>query len=143
MHPVLGSRRAGHFLFALWVASACVLVAACSSPAPSSAVAGTAQVTPAADNQPAKVDINAIFPAGRGRDLLLNNCTSCHTFVPIVVLQMDQTAWQRNSRIHRSRVPSLTDEEFEVLYQYLAANFNPDRPVPSLPKSLLETWTTY
>jgi len=90
-----------------------------------------------------KVNVDEIFPADQGRDLLLNNCTSCHTFVPIVVLQMDTEAWERNKSIHRSRVPGLSDAEFETLYTYLVASFNPDRPVPKLPKELLDTWTSY
>ena len=89
------------------------------------------------------VNVVGIFPAGPGRDLVLNNCQNCHTFAPIVILQMDQGAWQRNSLDHRQRVTTLTDEEFTVLYEYLAANFNPSRPVPTLPKELLESWTTY
>jgi mono/diheme cytochrome c family protein len=90
-----------------------------------------------------KVNIEEIFPPGAGRELLLNNCQNCHTFVPIVVLQMDKEAWQRNSLDHRDRVRTLSDEEFKTLYEYLAANFNPDRPVPTLPKELLQTWTAY
>ena len=83
-----------------------------------------------------------IFPAGAGRDLVLNNCQNCHTFVPIVVLQMDEEGWTRSSLDHRQRV-NVSDEEFKTLYTYLKANFNPDRPVPKLPKELLESWTTY
>jgi mono/diheme cytochrome c family protein len=90
-----------------------------------------------------RLDMDAIFPAGPGRELLLNNCQNCHTFVPIVVLQMDKDAWYRNSLDHRERVTTLNDEEFKTLYEYLAANFNPDRPVPELPKELLESWTGY
>jgi hypothetical protein len=90
-----------------------------------------------------RLDMDAIFPAGPGRDLVLNNCQNCHTFVPIVVLQMDKDAWQRNSIDHRERVTTLTDEEFKTLYEYLTANFNPDRPVPELPRDLLESWTSY
>ena len=90
-----------------------------------------------------KVNIDAIFPAGRGRELLLNNCTSCHTFVPIVVLQMTRDAWEHNKLIHRDRVSALDDADFETLYEYLIANFNPDHPVPKLPKELLATWTSY
>jgi hypothetical protein len=90
-----------------------------------------------------RINMDEIFPAGPGRDLVLNNCQNCHTFVPIVVLQMDKDAWQRNSLDHRDRVTSLTDEEFKVLYEYLTANFHPGRPVPKLPKELLETWTSY
>jgi mono/diheme cytochrome c family protein len=90
-----------------------------------------------------KVDINAIFPPGPGRDLALNNCQNCHTFVPIVVLQMDKDAWYRNSLDHRDRVTTLTDEQFKTVYEYLTTNFGPHRPVPRLPKELLKTWTGY
>jgi hypothetical protein len=92
---------------------------------------------------PQKVNLEAIFPPGRGRELALNNCTTCHTIVPIVVLQMNKEAWERNSRDHRERVKGLSDAEFRTLYEYLKANFNPERPVPKLPQALLETWTSY
>jgi mono/diheme cytochrome c family protein len=84
-----------------------------------------------------------IFPPGHGRDLVLNNCQNCHTFVPIVVLQMEKDAWQRNSIDHRERVTQLTEDEFRIVYEYLSTNFGPHRPVPELPKALLETWTSY
>ena len=90
-----------------------------------------------------KVNLEEIFPPGPGRDLVLENCQNCHTFVPIVVLQMDKDAWQRNSLDHRERVSTLTDEQFKTLYEYLATNFGPHRPVPKLPKELLKTWTGY
>jgi hypothetical protein len=89
-----------------------------------------------------KVNMEEIFPAGAGRDLVLNNCQNCHTFVPIVVLQMDEEAWTRSSLDHRQRV-NVSDDEFKTIYTYLKANFNPNRPVPKLPKELLESWTTY
>ena len=87
------------------------------------------------------MNLDEIFPPGRGRELVLNNCTTCHTFVPIVVLQLTKEAWERNRSIHRDRVPAMTDADFNVLYDYLAASFNPGRPVPKLPQSLLDTWT--
>ena len=87
--------------------------------------------------------MDAIFPAGPGRDLLLNNCQNCHVWVPIVILQMDEDAWYRNSLEHRDRVGSLPDADFETLYEYLATNFTPDTPVPQLPAALLEAWTSY
>ena len=89
-----------------------------------------------------KVNMEEIFPAGAGRDLVLNNCQNCHTFVPIVVLQMDEEGWTRSSLDHRQRV-NVSDDDFKVIYTYLKANFNPNRPVPTLPKELLESWTTY
>src|SRR5262249_26964965 len=90
-----------------------------------------------------KVNLDDIFPPGRGRDLVLSNCTTCHTFVPIVILQMSKEAWERNSRDHRERVKALSDADFRILYKYLVANFNPNRAVPKLPQALLETWTSY
>lgn len=92
---------------------------------------------------PAKVDLDKIFPAGPGRQLVLDNCTACHTFVPIVVLRMTKEAWQRNSRDHRERVKGLGEDEFKTLYEYLTANFNPEKPVPELPNELMQTWTSY
>jgi hypothetical protein len=61
---------------------------------------------------------------------------SCHTFVPIVVLQMTKESWERNSRDPRGRVASLSDADFKILYEYLIANFNPSRPLPKLPRTL-------
>ena len=123
------------------IAAACLLLAACSAPArpPQPAKAEA----PPPTTQKASVDLNAIFPPGPGRELVLNNCTTCHTFVPIVILQMTKEAWQRNSRDHRGRVTALSDADFKTLYLYLQANFNPARPVPKLPAELLETWTSY
>jgi cytochrome c5 len=116
-------------------------MAACSDS--SEPARGARPPQPDAATVATKVDIDAIFPAGEGRDLVLNNCQNCHTFVPIVVLQMDKEAWHRNSLDHRDRVTTLSDDEFKTLYDYLATNFHPGRPVPPLPKELLETWTSY
>jgi hypothetical protein len=92
---------------------------------------------------PSKVDLEAIFPPGPGREVVLGSCQNCHTFVPIVILQMDKDAWRRNSLDHRDRVPTLNDEQFNQAYTYLTENFGPHRPVPQLPPELLQSWTTY
>ena len=132
-----------------WIlaAGACLLVG-CGGSGTSSAPASAADASPgaearAAGQAAARLNIDEIFPPGKGRDLVLNNCTNCHTIVPIVVLQMTKDAWDLNAREHRDRVTSLSDEEVATLYEYLAANFNPNRPVPELPEELLKTWTAY
>lgn len=89
------------------------------------------------------VNMDAIFPEGEGREILLNNCQSCHTWVPVVVLGMNEDEWARWRQDHRARVPGIPDDRFEILYDYLVTNFNPDTPVPDLPPALLESWTTY
>jgi hypothetical protein len=134
----------------LIVVSAVAVLASCgggapgdggSNPGPAASTAtGDGKTTAGAGAS--KVNMEEIFPAGAGRDLVLNNCQNCHTFVPIVVLQMDEEAWTRSSLDHRQRV-NVKDDEFQTMYAYLKANFNPNRPVPKLPKELLESWTTY
>lgn len=119
--------------------------AAAPSPAPAQTTAPTTIPTKAAA-QPTlttKLDMNAIFPPGTGREAVLDNCTTCHTFVPLVILQYSQTQWDNSARNHRDRVPRMSDGDFKAAYDYLAKNFNPDRPVPQLPKQLLDTWTDY
>jgi len=112
-----------------------------AAPAAQSGSPQTPPASNAAAADSAKVNLDEIFPKGRGRELVLNNCTACHTFVPIVTLQMTKDSWERNRGIHRERVPNLTDDEISALYSYLEANFNPNRPPAKLPQALLDTWT--
>ena len=131
----------GVLLFAGALAGASV---GCGGGSSSNQAAGASAAAGAAsEDGPVKVDLEAIFPQGPGRDLVLENCQNCHTFVPIVVLQMDKDAWYRNSLDHRERVTTLTDQQVKTIYEYLSTNFGPHRPVPRLPKELLSTWTGY
>jgi mono/diheme cytochrome c family protein len=129
--------RGGLVAVAIPVLAGCLGLAGCGATGSSPEPRPPAKALP----QSVKVSFDEIFPPGRGRELVLNNCTTCHTFVPIVVLQMTKEAWERNSRDHRERVTALSDADFKTLYEYLTANFNPDRPVPKLPQELLDTWT--
>ncbi len=88
----------------------------------------------------AKLDMDRIFPPGKGRDLVLFNCTGCHSFVRIVTGQRTQDAWQVVRRTMRSRVSGLGDQEYDELFAYLEANFDDTRPVPSLPDWLLGSY---
>ena len=135
------SRLALVALPALLLASA--LTAACGESPPASTAEAEPDTPPAQSSGPITLDMDEIFPPGEGRDLVLNNCQGCHVWVPIVILQMDESQWHRNSTEHRERGEGETDEEFEVLYDYLVSTFTPDRPVPELPESLLEAWTSY
>ena len=152
MHTFLAKAMMRRRSAPLVAATALGLFLACVGPGCSRGHSEQAEAAPAPEDKsaarnpvamPARVNLDEIFPPGRGRDLVLNNCTTCHTFVPIVVLQMSKEAWERNSRDHRERVKALSDTDFRTLYEYLKANFNPNRPVPKLPQALLETWTSY
>ena len=125
-------------MFALAVAA---LLVSCGRPPP--AEESDAGEPPAQTAEAKPFNIRDVFPEGPGRELVLDNCQSCHVLVPILVLRMDDAAWYRNSLEHRERVEALGDEDFEILYDYLATTFTPDRPIPKLPAALLDTWTTY
>lgn len=125
-------------LFAL---PAALLLASCGGPPTVPEAESEAASQPAPEAKP--FNIRDVFPEGAGRELVLENCQSCHVLVPILVLRMDEAAWYRSGIEHRERVEGLTDQEFEVLYDYLISKFPPDRPIPTLPPALLDTWTTY
>jgi len=90
-----------------------------------------------------RVDLDAIFPPGRGRELSLGPCAACHSFVPLVILQLTPEQWDQILRDHREKLPMVGEEDFLILEDYLAENFGPDDPVPELPEELLLQWTSY
>ena len=79
------------------------------------------------------------------RNLITNNCTVCHTFVPIVMQQFDANGWTGllDRHVSNGRVDQLSPEQVATIYDYLSANFNGELPPPDLPPELLETWTSY
>jgi len=102
------------------------------------------------------VDLEAIFRCAatddpgkakcvEARDLITNNCTICHTFVPIVMQQFDAAGWTGllDRHVSNGRVNQLSPEQVATIHDYLSANFNGELPPPDLPPELLETWTSY
>lgn len=89
-----------------------------------------------------KLDMDIIFPPGAGRELLLYNCTACHSFVRIVLGQRSKQEWLLVRRKMRPNVSHLSDAEVDTLFAYAEANFNETKPVPDLPRWLTEmdTW---
>ncbi len=103
-------------------------------------VASPQATTASSSGAIAKLDMDKIFPPGKGRDLVLYNCTACHSFVRIVNGQRTQDAWEVVRRSMRSRVSGLGDREYDELFAYLEANFNDSKPVPSLPDWLSSSY---
>lgn len=79
------------------------------------------------------------------RGLILNNCTVCHTFVPIVMQGFDANGWHSllNRHVQGGRISQLTEEQVAAIHSYLTDNFNGSEPPPDLPPELLSTWTSY
>ncbi len=119
---------------------------------PASASAPTATVVPlAATNAPAarpagsdvattRVDLDKIFPPGKGRDLALFNCTGCHTWVRLVIGQRTLGAWQAVRRRMAPKASGLSPQEIDDLFGYLEENFNDTKPVPAIPDWLLNSY---
>jgi hypothetical protein len=112
------------------------------NPAAAAAAAPVAAVG-APDSTVEKVNIDEIFPPDDGRDLVLNNCTNCHTIVPIALARKTPDEWVSHRTQHRQRVGGISDADADRLWAYLTKNFAPGRPIPQLPEDLLKTWTAY
>lgn len=104
-----------------------------ATPEPPTATPEPPTATPGDGSQPAKLDLNTIFPPGDGRELVLSSCESCHSWVCAVRGQRSREHWNTVQAAHQPLVPSLSDEEVNVLFQYLADNFNDSQPEPELP----------
>lgn len=109
------------------------------SPTPTIILTPPIAVATAVSNAQLRLDLDAIFPAGPGRDLLLNNCTGCHTFLRIVVGRRSKDQWDYVKRDMRGKVSQLSDQDVDTLFAYLEANFNDAKPVPNLPNWFLQT----
>lgn len=124
---------------------ACSKVAACLLAGATAALSATAAFAQG-------VNIEEIFwceesePTGNqspeeciaSRTALLTNCTSCHTFVPIVTTQKTPEQWRATMEAHRDRVPMtvMGDEEYAQLEEFLVLHFNPENEPPTLPPEL-------
>ena len=107
--------------------------AATKAASASSSSVASSSASSAASN---KVDMDKILPPGKGQLLVLNNCTSCHSFVCAVKGQRTVDYWQTIKLGHKERVSSLSDADFDLIFTYLSENFNDKKPVPELPPAL-------
>jgi mono/diheme cytochrome c family protein len=114
--------------------------AACGgSGTPESGSSGSASrpaSAPAAAPAPSEYKTVAdVFPAGTGRDLVMNNCTSCHNVACSAIGQRTAERWDSLREAHRDRVSAA---DVDAIFSYLKTNFGPDQPEPKLPPAFLE-----
>lgn len=85
-----------------------------------------------------KVNLDEYAPPGRGRDLLIENCSNCHTFACALIGQRTAGHWLTVENTHRDRIGiNLSDRDYGKLFNYLEKNFNDQKPEPVLPPDLL------
>jgi mono/diheme cytochrome c family protein len=74
-----------------------------AKPAAPAAQSGAVGAAPAdGRNEPATVA--DIFPAGQGRDVVLNNCGSCHNLACSAIGQRTAARWQSLRESHKDKV---------------------------------------
>lgn len=78
------------------------------------------------------------MPPGEGRELLLQNCTGCHSFVPIVTGQRPQERWSSLKEDHKDKAAGISESDYDIIFDYLAENFNDTKPEPQFPQWFLE-----
>lgn len=88
-------------------------------------------------------DKAGIAECDKSRTLILNNCTTCHVFVAIVVQQFDKDGWDGLFNRHKGRAAQLNQGQLDEIKGYLVANFNPSLDPPDLPPEMLKLWTAY
>ncbi len=106
---------------------------ATAAPATTAPAAATLAST---TEQSGQSSVDALLPTGKGRDLLLSNCTSCHTFTCSITGQRTAGQWANLKNGHRENVSSVSDADYDALFAYLESNFNDTKPEPKLPASL-------
>jgi hypothetical protein len=94
--------------------------------------------TPAANQTattPAPATVGDIFPAGAGREPVLNNCGSCHNLACSAIGQRTNARWDALKESHAEKVPGA---DLNVMFDYLKANFNDSKPEPNVPPAFLK-----
>ena len=109
-----------------------------ATPAAASIEAPSVGTEQSGANRPLKLDMDAIFPQGDGRELVLANCTACHGFVRIVLTERTRDEWATVKRSMAPKVSALSDDQIDSLFTYLEANFNDTKPAPKLPAWFLQ-----
>jgi len=126
-------------------------LAACLSAAAVFALVGAVSIMGESRVRAQDLDMNAIMPCGgdfasgklsedqckSARDLFLQDCTSCHSFVPVVRTQKDEAGWNATMGVMGPKVQGASQADLDLIKQFLIDHFNADRPVPTLPSDLI------
>lgn len=121
------------------------LLAACGKPARPSDDAGKSAASKAPEAAPAPAapfSAASIFPPGPGRELVLNTCGSCHPVVCTARGQRTAERWESLKQDHKDKLTSVSSADLNVMFSYLAKNFNDTKPEPQIPAELLQQGCT-
>lgn len=80
-----------------------------------------------------KLNMDDYMPKGTGRDLVLRDCTTCHSIVPIITGQRPNARWLSLKQDHRDKASGVNQADYDAEFNYLMENFNNTKPEPQLP----------
>ena len=109
-----------------------------SEPAANSTTAPPGSGAAAAAGSPTGAEpktVADIFPMGPGRDLVLNNCASCHNVACSAIGQRTPERWDELKKTHLEHTPGI---DLDTVFVYLKANFDSSKPEPRVPRQFLE-----
>jgi hypothetical protein len=86
-------------------------------------------------SSPAPASVIDLFPPGAGRDLVLNNCASCHNVACATIGQRSNRRWDSLEESHKEKIAGA---DLKMIFGYLKANFNDSKPEPKVPPKFLE-----
>ena len=69
------------------------------------------------------------LPEGKGKDVVEDACTDCHSLHRIKIQRMDEQGW--NNILHEmiENGAAIESDDMKTIVEYLAKNFGPDRKV--------------
>ena len=76
-----------------------------------------------------------LFPAAPARELVLNNCGTCHNVACTVIGQRSAARWDALNDGHKDKVKGV---DLDAIFGYLKVNFDDSKPEPKVPSKFLE-----
>ena len=83
-----------------------------------------------------------IFPAGKGRELVLDTCGSCHPVACAALGQRAAESWDAIKNSHADKLVAHSSANVNAMFSYLKTNFNETKPEPKIPAELVQQGCT-
>jgi cytochrome c5 len=90
---------------------------------------GAALVPSARAQGPAPSPLEALFPEGNGKQLVVKVCQRCHSLDQVYESELWTYEWRATVQDMVRRGAILEGDDFETAVQYLSKNFRPSGPV--------------
>lgn len=122
-----------------------------SSAGPAPAASGAGQAGGSQAPQPqgssaagssATFKLAGIFPAGPGRELVLETCGACHPVACSALGQRTAASWDGVKKSHEDKLTAHSGANVDAMFSYLKANFNDTRPEPKIPPEFVQQGCT-